>query len=154
MSKHLREMPTHFAGTEKEKRALDTFIKLTRAAESASLRANADLHSRNLTVSQFGVIEALYHLGPLLPGELAGKILKSSGNMTTVIDNLEKRGFVQRQRREDDRRKVDILLTDSGKALVEDMLPGHVEGIVDTFEVLSPDEQDQLQALCKKLGLQ
>lgn len=147
-------MPTHYKGSEEEKRALDSFIKLTRAAESASLRINSDLHSHNLTVSQFGVIEALYHLGPLLPGELAGKILKSSGNMTTVIDNLEKRGFVHRQRREDDRRKVDIILTDTGKALVEELLPGHIAGVVTTFDVLSPDEQDQLQALCKKLGRQ
>lgn len=147
-------MPTHFHGTEEERTALNAFIKLTRAAESASVRINADLNRNNLTVSQFGVIEALYHLGPLQPGELAAKILKSSGNMTTVIDNLEKRGLVHRQRRDDDRRKVDILLSDEGKRVVEEMLPDHVAGVVATFKVLSEEEQLQLQALCKKLGCQ
>ena len=147
-------MPTHFDGTEEEKRALDAFIKLTRAAESASVKINAGLQQHHLTVSQFGVLEALYHLGPLLPGKLAGKILKSSGNMTTVIDNLEKRALVQRQRREDDRRKVDIILSEQGKSLVEAILPDHVSGVVATFDVLSAEEQHQLQVLCKKLGLQ
>lgn len=147
-------MPTHFHGTEEERTALNAFIKLTRAAESASVRINADLNRNNLTVSQFGVIEALYHLGPLQPGELAAKILKSSGNMTTVIDNLEKRGLVHRQRRDDDRRKVDILLSDEGKRVVGEILPDHVAGVVATFKVLSEEEQLQLQALCKKLGCQ
>ena len=147
-------MPTHYKGTNEEIRALNTFIKLTRAAESASVYVNADLHRYNLTVSQFGVIEALYHLGPLQPRELAVKILKSSGNMTTVIDNLEKRGLVDRHRREDDRRRVDIILNDEGKRLVEEILPGHVAGVVATFKVLSSEEQLQLQSLCKKLGLQ
>ena len=147
-------MPTHFKGTEEERTALNAFIKLTRAAESVSVRINSDLHRYNLTVSQFGVIEALYHLGPLQPGELAAKILKSSGNMTTVIDNLEKRGLVHRHRRDDDRRRVDILLSDEGKRVVAEMLPDHVTGIVAAFKVLSEEEQLQLQSLCKKLGRQ
>ena len=54
MSKHLVVMPTHFKGTEDERRALDSFIKLTRAAESVSVRINANLHRHHLTVSQFG----------------------------------------------------------------------------------------------------
>ena len=147
-------MPTHFKGTEEEKRALNAFIKLTRAAESVSVRINGSLHRYNLTVSQFGVLEALYHLGPLQPGELAGKILKSSGNMTTVIDNLEKQGLVRRHRREDDRRKVDITLDEAGSQLVEEVLPGHVAGVVAAFDVLTPEEQFLLQSLCKKVGLQ
>ena len=101
-----------------------------------------------------GVLEALYHLGPLQPGELAAKILKSSGNMTTVIDNLEKQGLVRRHRREDDRRKVDITLAEAGRKLVEEVLPGHVSGVVAAFKVLSTDEQLLLQALCKKVGVQ
>ncbi len=146
-------MPTHYDGTPEEKQALNAFIKLTRAAESVGLRINAHLHDDTLTVSQFGVLEALYHLGPMQPGELGTKILKSSGNMTTVIDNLEKRRLVQRQRREDDRRCIDIHLTDAGRTLITQILPGHVRGVVETFGVLSPEEQAQLAMLCQKVGL-
>ena len=94
-------MATHFDGTTEERQALDVYIKLTRAAESSALRINAKLQRFNLTVSQFGVLEALFHLGPLQPGELATKILKSSGNMTPVLENLEKRALVRRAGRGD-----------------------------------------------------
>lgn len=147
-------MPTHYTGTAKEKRALDAYIKLTRAAESTGLRINGHLQQHNLTLSQFGVLEALYHLGPLQPSELGTKILKSSGNMTTVIDNLEKRDLVMRARRAHDRRCLDIHLTDAGKNLVAQILPEHIQAVVATFSVLSAEEQETLAGLCRKVGLQ
>lgn len=146
-------MGTHFDGNLEEKRALDAYIKLSRAAEAVSHCINEHLRTANLTVSQFGVLEALYHLGPLQPRQLGEKILRSSGNMTLVIDNLVKRGLVVRQRRTDDRRRVDVELTEMGRELVTAVLPTHVQGVVNTFTALSIDEIDQLAALCKKLGL-
>jgi len=145
-------MGTHYAGTIEEVRALDVYIKLSRAAESATQRINGHLQDHNLTISQFGVLEALYHLGSLQPGQLARKVLKSSGNMTLVIDNLVKRGLVSRQRRADDRRCIDISLTEEGVALIETIFPTHVTGVVNTISALSPDEQQQLASLCRKLG--
>jgi MarR family 2-MHQ and catechol resistance regulon transcriptional repressor len=146
-------MGTHHAGTATEISALDTYIKLSRAADAVTHHINAHLHDHGLTVSQFGVLEALYHLGPMQTGEVGQKILKSSGNMTLVIDNLMKRGYVTRRRREDDRRCIDIHLTESGRALIAAIWPQHVAGVVDTFAALSPEEQGQLAALCRKLGL-
>jgi len=145
-------MGTHYAGTDEEVRALDVYIKLSRAAESATHQINAHLQDYGLTISQFGALEALYHLGPLQPSQLAQKVLKSTGNMTLVIDNLVKRGLVERRRRADDRRRIDISLTAEGAALIENMFPDHVAGVVETMEALSPAEQQQLAALCRKLG--
>jgi MarR family 2-MHQ and catechol resistance regulon transcriptional repressor len=147
-------MPTPYRGSRQEQRALNAFIKLTRAAEAVNDCVNAHLRDYKLTVSQFGVLEVIYHLGPLQTGELGQKILKSSGNMTLVIDNLEKRGLVQRQQREDDRRCIDIHLTAAGEKLIEEILPQHVAGIVETFSILSPAEQDRLDRLCRRLGRQ
>lgn len=146
-------MSTHYPGTEEEIRALDTFIKLSRAAESVNNRINVHLRNYQLTASQFGVLEALYHLGSLHSGELGTKILKSSGNMTLVLDNLEKRSLITRQRREDDRRCIEIHLTEEGSALVSKIVPQHVAGVVRVFGVLTPAEQEQLAALCRTLGL-
>lgn len=146
-------MATHYQGTTEEMLALNVYIKLSRAAEATTNRINAHLHDHNLTISQFGVLEALYHLGPMQPGQLAGKILKSSGNLTLVIDNLVKRELVTRQRREDDRRCIDIHLTDAGRSLIDAIFPAHVAGVVATMEVLSAEEQAQLAQLCRKLGL-
>lgn len=146
-------MATHFQGTDQERQALDAFIKLNRGAESVSRRVNEHLRDHHLTVSQFGVLEALYHLGPMPVGELAGKILRSSANLTLVIDNLVKQGLAARERRADDRRAVEISLTSKGQALVAELLPGHVAGVVAAFDSLSAEEQATLAALCRKVGL-
>ena len=146
-------MATHYAGTETEKRALDTFIKLSRAAESVNRRVNEHLRDHDLSVSQFGVLEALYHLGPLPVGQVADKILRSSANLTLVVDNLVKRELVTRERRADDRRTVQISLTDAGQTLIAAIMPAHVAGVVDAFAALSPDELTTLAGLCRKLGL-
>lgn len=144
---------THYDGTPDENLALDTYIKLWRAANAVDDTVNQHLSDYDLTTSQFGVLEALFHLGSLQTGELGTKILKSSGNMTLVIDNLVKRNLVRRQRRKDDRRCIDVYLTDEGKALVDQILPDHVAGIVEAFRVLTSREQQQLASLCRTLGL-
>lgn len=146
-------MPTHYHGTSEETLALESYIKLSRAAESVTQRVNAHLHNRGLTISQFGVLEALYHLGTLAVGQLGDKILKSSGNMTMVVDNLERRGLVERSRRKDDRRCVEVSLTPAGRQLVAELLPSHVDGVRATMGVLSSEELVQLGQLCRKLGI-
>ena len=146
-------MATKYQGTTKETLALNGYIKLSRAAESVSRQINAHLSDYDLTISQFGALEALYHLGPLPSGELGDKILKSSGNMTFVVDNLIKRGLVYRQRRQNDRRCVDIHLTEDGRSLIQTIWPTHLAGIVNTMSALTSDQQTQLENLCRTLGL-
>jgi MarR family transcriptional regulator, 2-MHQ and catechol-resistance regulon repressor len=145
-------MPTHYNGTPQEKLALNTFIKLTRSVESLTSRLAQRGTLGGLTISQFGVLEALYHLGPMCLNELGEKILKSSGNMTLVIDNLEKHALVERQRNRDDRRMVTVSLTESGRRQVEEVLPEHVAAINAEMGGLTPEEQELLGKLCRKLG--
>lgn len=150
----ITNMGTHYQGTAVEIMALNTYIKLSRATEAVTTQINAHLNEHHLTLSQFGVLEALYHLGPMQVGQLGEKILRSSGNMTLVIDNLVKRGLVVRQRREDDRRCIDIHLTPVGEALIAGIMPAHVAQVVAAIGVLTAAEQEQLAALCRKLGLE
>jgi MarR family 2-MHQ and catechol resistance regulon transcriptional repressor len=121
--------------------------------EALSARFLSNDKLEGLTVSQLGVLDALFYLGPMCQKDLAGKILKSSGNLTLVIDNLEKRGLVQRARQAADRRFVMVSLTQDGRALIERIMPQHVEDIRAALAALSPDEQETLGKLCKKLGL-
>ena len=146
-------MKSKFKGSAKERCALSAYVKLYRAANAADLLINRHLSDYGLTTSQFGVLEALYHLGSMFQNQLAEKILKSTGNMTLVIDNLCKRGLVERVRDEADRRYYQIHLTKEGRELIETIFPHHVKGVVETFSVLSADEQTQLAKLCRKLGL-
>lgn len=146
-------MPTKYQGAPEAVRALDTYIKLTRAAESVLDRTNAHLASHNLTTTQFGVLEALYHLGMLSQVELARKLLKSTGNITIVLQNLQKRDLISRVRDSVDQRYVRVTLTDAGRALLDSILPAHIQGIVSDLSVLTADEQETLACLCRKLGL-
>lgn len=145
-------MSTHYTGSRAEMRALNTFIKLTRCTNSMLARLAERNTIGDLTYSQFAVLEALYHLGPLTQGEISQKVLKSGSNMTMVIDNLERDGFVRRERDARDRRVIRVYLTEAGSRKLEDVLPGHIAALVEEFSVLSASEQETLGALCKKLG--
>lgn len=147
-------MGTHYKGTRDEISAIDAYIKLQRSAESTAARATRHLASAGLTFSQYGVLDILFHLGPLPLGQIAEKILKSEGNMTTVVDNLERRGLVKRERKERDRRVVTLSLTEAGRKVIEEILPQHVQAIVEEMSVLTPDELETLSRLCRKVGKQ
>jgi len=145
-------MPTHYQGTTEEIRALNTFIKFSRAYESFMARLIKHGSLGDLTLSQFGVLEALYHLGPMCQGEVSSKLLKSTGNITLVLDNLEKRDLIRRRRDQEDRRMVTVSLTSAGEALIAAVLPEQIAMIVAELSILTPDEQEALGFLCKKLG--
>lgn len=147
-------MGTHYDGTKEEKATLNAFIKMMRASESVNSRLNRHLAEADITLSQFGVLEALLHLGPLNQKALGEKLLKSGGNITMVVDNLERCGYVERQRDPEDRRSVLIHLTEKGSGFIESFFPTHLEAIKKEFSVLSKKEKEQLADICKKLGLQ
>ena len=144
---------THYKGSREEVRALNAFVKLVRASESVSTRIHRHLADDGLTVSQFGVLEAIYHLGPLNQSELAKKVLKSTGNITLVVDNLEKSDLVKRERQQD-RRYFAVRLTTKGRKLIGAVFPRHASKIMEEMGVLSSAEQEVLGKLCRKLGLQ
>jgi MarR family 2-MHQ and catechol resistance regulon transcriptional repressor len=95
----------------------------------------------------------LLHLGPLNQTALGEKLLISKSNVVAVIDKLEQRGLVRRQRGTQDRRFVFVELTETGRALIQSLFPGHVRAIVEEMSVLTPKEQEELGRLCRKLGL-
>jgi MarR family 2-MHQ and catechol resistance regulon transcriptional repressor len=146
-------MPSHHEGTEDERAALDAFIKLSRAAHSVGARSSRSVAASGLTGSQFGVLDALYHLGPLPLGDIARKHLSSPNNITTVVDNMERSGLVERLRCPEDRRVVRAVLTDKGRSLFESLWPDHLREIVEAMAALSPEEQRTLADLCKRVGL-
>lgn len=147
-------MPTQYSGSAEEIRALNAYIALMRASDSVSARVHRHLASVGLSVSQFGVLEVLHHLGPLIPRDLCSKLLKTSGNVTLILDNLERRDLIRRERDQRDRRMITIHLTDAGRALIEEVFPRQVKAIQADLSILTPAEQIELRRLCRKLGLQ
>lgn len=147
-------MPTHYKGDPKEVLALDTWIKLNRALEALVSQVNQSGTMGGMTPTQFAVVEALYHLGPLPQCQLAARVFKSSGNMTLVVDNLEKLGMVSRQSDAHDRRVSLVALTPLGKETVSKIFPGHAAFIKGLFTVLTSEEQRLLGETLRKLGKQ
>jgi MarR family transcriptional regulator, 2-MHQ and catechol-resistance regulon repressor len=145
-------MGTRYTGTADERRALDAFIKLKRAAETISTRLQPLLAAHGLSESQFGVMEALLHLGPMCQKDLGEKLLRSCGNITMVVDNLEKRHLIQRVRSTEDRRFINVSLTDSGREQISRLFPDHVANVVQAMDVLDADDQERLGQLCRQLG--
>ena len=86
--------------------------------------------------------------------ELAKKILKSGGNLTRVIDNLEKNGLVKRTPDPEDRRAFQINLTEKGTELISSIFPQHMDDIYRFFSVLSEKELTTLASFCKKIGIE
>ncbi|MCB1059022.1 MAG: MarR family transcriptional regulator [Calditrichaeota bacterium] len=145
-------MGTKHKGSASEVRALDAYIKLMRAADSVTSRVSKALAPHNLTISQFGVLEALMHLGELHQNDLGHKLLKSSGNITLVVDNLEKRGLIQRERSTEDRRFVWVRLTKAGDEYIQKVFPEIVPVITDSLVVLSPFELEKMAEYLKQVG--
>ena len=146
-------MPTHYKGSAREARALDTFIKLTRAMETLGSQLQKNLAAHELTLPQLGVLEALLHLGAMSQSELGRKLLRSNPNMTALLDTLERNGWIQRERSPEDRRVVVVSLTREGQRVIEKAFPAHAARIAELMGALSAEEQQVLGQLCKKLGL-
>jgi MarR family 2-MHQ and catechol resistance regulon transcriptional repressor len=138
--------------TERQGVALGVWIALARAYATYIKAVAAKVQEYDLTVPQFGALEALYHLGPLSLGELADKLLVTGGNVTYVMDRLEAQGLVSRYRSEDDRRVVRAKLTEEGRALVARVFPAHAAYIEHLCRHLSDEEQQELRRLLKQLG--
>ena len=145
-------MPSRPATSAAEAAALDAYVKLMRAAESVTARAHLVLPA-GVTITQFAALEALLHRGPLFQSELAAKLLKSGGNLTLVVDNLERDGLVARERDAADRRRIRVALTPRGRRFITALFPRLAASLAREFTGLTLPEQAALARLCKKLGL-
>lgn len=131
---------------------LKLLIALTRSTQNVQRREQRTIKEGGLTVSQFAVLEILYHKGDLRVCEIIEKALSTGGNMTVVIDNLVREDLVKRSIDPKDRRVNLISITDKGRKLVSDIFPNHLENINEIFSVLTEDEKKNLISLLKKLS--
>jgi MarR family 2-MHQ and catechol resistance regulon transcriptional repressor len=134
------------------RRALSTFVSFMRAYESVRRRLEPELLRHGVTPTQWGVLEALFHVGPLNHRELAEKVLTSKGNLTTVVDNLVRDGLVERRPVPGDRRQKRAYLTGRGRRVVRKVFPLQAEAIEREFGVLTRSEQELFRELCRRLG--
>ena len=155
-AKHDREEKDDAAAPrydERESRALGLWVVLSRAAAAVSSHSLADIALSELTQAEFGVLELLYHKGPLLLGEVQRRVLVSSGGVTYIVDRLVERGLIERRLCPNDRRARYAAVTRKGKLLMKQIFPRHAQAVAKAVEALTPAEQEQARALLRKLGL-
>jgi len=133
-------------------RALKLWVVLSRAQAAVEEHARADIEARGLTPGEFAVLEALYHKGPLLMGEIQRKVLVSSGGITYLVDRLVERGLVRREECPEDRRASYAVLTEEGRERIGTIFPGHAHSIGRAVSKLDAREQEEAIRLLRKLG--
>ena len=131
---------------------LRTLVILSRTAQTVHRREVQTIKASGLTVSQFGVLEVLYHKGALRISTVMEKILSTGGNMTVVINNLVKSNLIKKYKDPEDSRATVVELTSQGEELMDLHFPKHIENIDEIFSVLEEDEKTRLTQLLKKLS--
>jgi MarR family 2-MHQ and catechol resistance regulon transcriptional repressor len=135
-----------------EDTGLKLWVVLSRAQAAVARHAEADVARHGLTLAEFGILEALFHRGPLLLGELQRKLLVSSGGVTYLVDRLEAKRLVERRECPGDRRARYAALTSEGEALIERIFPEHARSIERALAGLTKAEQAEATALLRNLG--
>lgn len=133
--------------------ALRLWVILSRAQDAVAQHAMAHVARHGLTIAEFGILEALYHVGPQLLSEVQKRLLVSSGGITFLVNRLEAKGLVERQSCPTDRRARYVALTPAGEALIARLFPEHAAMLTDTMQALSPAEQQTAADLLRRLGL-
>lgn len=137
---------------EKELLTMDAFTCLMKTADRVSSYVHSHLKYDGITVSQFGVLEALNFRGPMCQKDIAEIIRKTTGNMTTVIDNLEKNGLAVRKKDNKDRRFFTVSITQKGMDVLNESFDAYKNNVSERMECLTADELETFIKLCRKIG--
>jgi DNA-binding MarR family transcriptional regulator len=114
-------------------------------------RLETDLEKQGLTPPQFYVLATIGYAGGLPFGEIGAKMMVTVSNLTGIVDRLEEKKLVTRERDEHDRRVVRVVLTEKGAKLYKNTIPLFEKSISMIFTPLSKPEQKELSALLRKL---
>ena len=133
--------------------SLKMWLKFIRAHAVYRRKAVEDIKNYGINMSQYWVIESLGSVGPSLMGELSKKTFLTAGNMTFIVDGLEKAGLVERVLTRDDRRAVLVQLTPKGTCIYNEAFGKHSKFLGRLASVLTKEEQVEFSRILKKLGL-
>jgi MarR family 2-MHQ and catechol resistance regulon transcriptional repressor len=132
--------------------SVSTYVKLIRTAEALHSEVSKGLAAEGLTASQFSTLKVLRLRGPLAQRDIAKYLLKTGGNITVVVDNLEKQKLVRRIRDTEDRRMVFVQLTSLGEATFDRIYSPHLDRIRRSMASLKEWDLEKLSDVLEKLN--
>ena len=134
--------------------SLNTFVGLNRTLDHLMKIVKTDVQRYGLNVTEFAVMELLYNKGAQPIQRIGNRVLIASSSITYVVDKLEEKGCIVRQRNEKDKRVTNASLTDKGRSMMDEIFPDHASTLESTFSVLTDEEITVLQTTLKKLSAQ
>lgn len=145
-------MANQYEANHDQASSLKLFVVLSRTLESIEKKVIADIKNHGLNLTEFSVLELLYHKGDQPIQKIGEKVLLSSSSMTYVIDQLEKKGWIRRRQCPNDRRVTYAAITSTGETLMDDIFPQHAKAIQEIMGGLTTIEKDFMLEQLKKLG--
>jgi MarR family transcriptional regulator, 2-MHQ and catechol-resistance regulon repressor len=129
------------------------FLVLWKAARAVEAYAEDSVAALEMCGSDFAVLEALLHKGPLPINEIGRKVLLTSGSITVAVDRLESKALVERRASDTDRRTKIVHLTKAGKELISRVYADHAADMEQLAAAsLNKTERETLMRLLKKIG--
>lgn len=132
-------------------KSMKTVVRLERTSLKINNLTVNYLSKHNLTFNQFKVLEALYHLGDLNIGSITKLTMSTPGNITVVVRNLKRDGWITSIKDPNDSRASILSITQKGKDIIEEVFPSHAKNLNKALEVLSDEELDTLYDLLNKV---
>ncbi|MBU0632328.1 MarR family transcriptional regulator [bacterium] len=132
--------------------SMKTWIQLFRTFNKIRAKESLYIQSFGLTMNQFQVLEVLYHRGDLNVGAITKLTMGTPGNITVVIKNLKRDGWIGSEADSKDKRASILSITQKGKDIIEKLFPGHAKNFEEYFEVLDDEETQTLFTLLRKLN--
>ncbi|THE13151.1 MarR family transcriptional regulator [Bacillus timonensis] len=127
------------------------FLILMQTSRAIQERIRDDMMKNNLSITEFSVLEVLFHKGKQTIHQIGKSVLVTSGSMTYVIDKLEQKGLLKRSACPDDRRAIHVSLTTDGSELMNRIMPEHEDCVDSVFNSLNSQEVDTLIDLLKRV---
>jgi MarR family transcriptional regulator, 2-MHQ and catechol-resistance regulon repressor len=149
----LRPDPEEVPPSPETEAALKLWVVLSRAHASISAHAAAHAADRGLSLTEFAILEVLYHRGRMVLGDIQRRILVSSGGITFLVDRLAEKGLGVRQECPEDRRAKYVALTREGTRMIREIFPSHAQALTTAMRGLTLAEQQEATALLRALGL-
>ena len=128
-------------------------LVLWKAAKAVEKVDRASIAQTGHVLSDFIIMEALLHKGPLPINKIGEKVLLTSGSMTAAVNRMEKDGLVKRIQDPSDGRCFYVHLTKKGRRMIKKAYARHKETLEKIASILSDSERKELVRLLKKIGL-
>jgi len=148
----LRQRKQNFDEAQTDTSGVHVWLVLWKAFSALAFHAEQSIRTLGIIQSDFRVLEALLHKGPLPVNTLGPLVQLTSGSISVAVDRLEEKELVKRQADKEDRRKVIVLLTAKGRTLIEKAFAVHAEAMEKATDGLSKPERAEVIVLLKKLG--